>query len=178
MLVVSCSEKRRELNYNVGLRGDFQDSLFGLEWDERWDASQSGCWEFPSWGLDGWADWDTWSETTLFCDMTSCSFGSDWLELDPRIRLRLGVGTTPALRPRASDAGLLLSDWMEVHLEWNVLFFGTGLTPTEEPSDVREPPEVGLLCAGWLFSGYMGPVGNNGRKAHSRLCFNIGLHEH
>lgn len=155
----SLEESSTDLS-RVVVEGGFL-SLSRLESDKTWATSQSGCWEFSSIDLDGGADWDTWLETTLFWGFSSWPF--DWIELplDPRWRLRLGAGTTPADPTWASSPRPLLSVWLEERLERNVLFFGTGLNPKEEPSDVTEPPEVWLASpAGWLFSGDIGAEGN------------------
>lgn len=124
--------------------------LSRLELEETWELSHSDCKEFSSADVD---DRATWLDTALLWGISSWLFRPDWLELplDPRCSLRRGVGIIPADPGWASNPRPLLSDGLRGRLERKVLFFGTGLKPTEEPSDVWLASP-----AGWFFSGETG----------------------
>ena len=55
-------------------------------------------------------------------------------------------------------------------LDRNVLFLGTGLKPTEEPSEVTEPVEVWLDRRD-VFSGETGSGGKKQNRQHEKLSF-------
>lgn len=144
-------------------------SFSRLGFEETWHITGRGCWEVSSVELGGWGTWfDT--GTTLVWGISSWLFRQDGVELpiDPRWRLRRGAGTIPANPTWASNPRPLVSGWLLRRLERNVLFFGTGLNPTEEPSD--GPPEGRLASSACsFFSGDMGSEGNTTRPLSHRL---------